>query len=549
MRSRISSLTMTAAFALALGQVTSPANAQSSSPASVTGKVTSAEEGAMEGVVVRVKKGIVTVSVVSNAGGEFRFPSAKLGTGTYEVSIKAAGYDLDGPKSVTVADNAPANLDVKLVKTKNLAAQLSNQEWIMSVPGDDSQKRALTGCTNCHTVERILMSTHNADQFLETIKRMAQYSNNSFHAKPQIRAEVRDINRFVPNADKVAGYFASINRSTGEPKYELKTLPRVSGEGTKVVITEYDLPEATIQPHDVITDKDGIVWHSDFSGQILGRLDTKTLEHTSFKVPMQREGWPTGALDLESDPQGNLWLGLMFQAGTAKFDVKTQQFQMFQIPPNMIKPDSQTALIGPQNWTVDNRIWIQDPARRGVYRINVSTGNTELFEPFANGPGAPYQILADKGNNLWFLNFGGAHIGKINAQTGQMSLFQTPTRGSRPRRGRLDEEGRLWFGEFYGDRIGMFDTATEKFQEWEVPGRFFSPYDAATAKDGYVWTGGMNADRILRMNITTGKFIEYPLPHATNIRRVFVDNNVTPPVFWVGNNHGAAAVKVEPIVD
>jgi len=165
---------MTAAFALALGQVTSSANAQSSSPASVTGKVTSAEEGAMEGVVVRAKKGIVTVSVVSNARGEFRFPSAKLGTGTYEVSIKAAGYDLDGPKSVTVADNAPANLDVKLVKTKNLAAQLSNQEWIMSVPGDDSQKRALTGCTNCHTVERILMSTHNAEQMLATIQRMAQ---------------------------------------------------------------------------------------------------------------------------------------------------------------------------------------------------------------------------------------------------------------------------------------------------------------------------------------------------------------------------------------
>jgi len=42
---------------------------------------------------------------------------------------------------------------------------------------------------------------------------MAQYSNNSFHKKPQIRAEARDINRFVPNAEKVAAYFASINRS------------------------------------------------------------------------------------------------------------------------------------------------------------------------------------------------------------------------------------------------------------------------------------------------------------------------------------------------
>ena len=81
-------------------------------------------------------------------------------------------------------------------------------------------------------------------------------------------------------------------------------------------------------------------------------------------MPLQREGWPTGALDLETDPQGNLWLGLMFQSGTAKFDVKTEKFQMFQLPPHMLKADSQTALVGVQNWTVDNKLWLQDPARR-----------------------------------------------------------------------------------------------------------------------------------------------------------------------------------------
>jgi len=539
MKTRLTSLMAAAALATVFSHA--PALAQS-----LTGKVSSAAEGAMEGVVISAKKGIVTVSVVSNAKGEFSFPAGKLGAGDYALSIRAAGYDLDGPSTVTIAGDKPASLDLKLTKAKNLAAQLSNLEWILSVPGTDAEKRALTGCTNCHTVERILTSKYTAEEMLDVIKRMAQYSNNSFHKKPQIRAEARGINRFVPNADKVAAYFASINRSKGEQSYELKTVPRVSGDGTRVVITEYDLPDQMIQPHDVVTDKDGIVWHSDFSGQILGRFDTKTLEHKSFKVPLQRDGWPTGALDLETDPQGNLWLGLMFQSGTAKFDVKTEQFQMFSIPSNMIKPDSQTALIGVQNWTVDNKIWIQDPARRGVYRINVSSGETELFEPFANGPGSPYTIQADKENNLWFLNFGGTHIGRIDAKSGQMALYPTPTRNSRPRRGRLDDQGRLWFAEFFGERIGMLDIKTEKFQEWEVPGKFFAPYDAAPAKDGHVWTAGMNADRILRLNLETGKITEYPLPHQTNVRRVFVDNNTTPPTFWVGNNHGAALIKLEP---
>src|SRR5207244_3695015 len=161
--------------------------------------------------------------------------------------------------------------------------------------------------------------------FMQVIRRMAQYSNNSFSKKPQIRQAARDINAFVPNADKVAAYFASINRIEGNPKFDLKTLPRVSGAGTKVVITEYDLPNLSIQPHDVMVDADGIVWHSDFSGQILGRLDTKTLEHKSFDVPLQRQGWPTGALDLETDPHGNLWLGLMLQHGAAKCDPKPEK--------------------------------------------------------------------------------------------------------------------------------------------------------------------------------------------------------------------------------
>src|SRR5262249_34908421 len=149
MRRRTLTLIAPAAFAAMLCHDPAPARAQTA----VTGKVTSAAEGAMEGVVVKAKKGIVTVSVVSNEKGEFSFPASKLGPGEYALSIKATGYDLAGPKTVTVAGEQPVSIDVKLVPTKNLAAQLSNLEWILSVPGDDSQKRALTGCTNCHTVE------------------------------------------------------------------------------------------------------------------------------------------------------------------------------------------------------------------------------------------------------------------------------------------------------------------------------------------------------------------------------------------------------------
>ena len=64
---------------------------------------------------------------------------------------------------------------------------------------------------------------------------------------------------------------------------------------------------------------------------------------------------------------------------------------------------------------------------------------------------------------------------------------------------------------------------------------------------GYVWTGGEFSDRVLRLDPKTGRFVEYLLPKPTNIRRVFADNRTTPPTFWVGNNHGASIVKLEPL--
>ena len=111
----------------------------------------------------------------------------------------------------------------------------------------------------------------------------------------------------------------------------------------------------------------------------------------------------------------------------------------------------------------------------------------------------------------------------------------------------MDDQDRLWFAEFRGNNIGMFDTKTEKFTEYKVPTPWTNPYDATLDKAGYAWTGGMSNDHIVRVNTRTGEVTEYLLPRMTNVRRVNVDNSTNPPTFWVGNNLGAAVIKVEPL--
>jgi virginiamycin B lyase len=93
----------------------------------------------------------------------------------------------------------------------------------------------------------------------------------------------------------------------------------------------------------------------------------------------------------------------------------------------------------------------------------------------------------------------------------------------------------------------MFDPKTERFQEWTLPTPFAMPYDAIFDNSTYAWTGGMGNDHISRLNTKTGEVVDYLLPSKTNIRRVDVDKSVNPSQLWIGNNHGAALIRVEPL--
>src|SRR5262249_13254071 len=153
----------------------------------------------------------------------------------------------------------------------------------------------------------------------------------------------------------------------------------------------------------------------------------------------------------------------------------------------------------------------------------------------------------DSQNNAFFTDIGREHIGKIDAKSGKITMYETLTKGSGPRRGMMDSQDRLWFGEYRGNRIGMVATKGERFQEWEMPTPSSNPYDVAVDKNGEAWTGSMLNDRIARLDPKTGQFVEYLLPKSTNVRRVFVDSSTTPVTFWVGSNHGASIIKLEPL--
>src|SRR5260370_6161091 len=98
------------------------------------------------------------------------------------MTIPVVVYSMNGAKAADIPANKAVSADIVLKKVTSvhkLGAQLTNAEWMNSMPGNGA------GCVNCHSVQRIVNSTHTAEEWMEIIPRMATYSNGSTPETPQ----------------------------------------------------------------------------------------------------------------------------------------------------------------------------------------------------------------------------------------------------------------------------------------------------------------------------------------------------------------------------
>ena len=182
----------TASLAIVLAAV-APATAQTErrgeahAEAALAGQVTSTAEGPMEGVVVTAKRqgSTIATSVISDADGRYRFPAHRLQAGPHALSIRAVGYDLDGPRAVNVGASGTTTVDLTLRPAPDVEAHLTNAEWLESIPGTNEQKTMFDSCVRCHTIDRVMRSRYDAKAWLHVLERMDGYVTSAFPGNPQ----------------------------------------------------------------------------------------------------------------------------------------------------------------------------------------------------------------------------------------------------------------------------------------------------------------------------------------------------------------------------
>jgi streptogramin lyase len=293
---------------------------------------------------------------------------------------------------------------------------------------------------------------------------------------------------------QAAEYFASINRGGGRPQsFALKTAPRPTGRATRVILTEYELPRPDItQPHDVLIDREGTVWYSDFGDLFLGALDPKTGKVTEYKMPDPNAKDPHS---LAFDQSGILWFTL-------------------------------------QNSNMIGRL---DPNGGDIKLVTAPTPKSRPYGIQVNSKGVPFTVL-----------FGTNKVASIDPKTMAIKEYTLPDAGARPRRMAFTSDDVVWYSDFSRGFIGRLDPATGQVKEWQSPGGPKSePYGISAIKD-VIWysESGTTPNTVVRFDPKTEKFQTWVIPGGGNIVR---KTDVTPDGNFVLANSLVNAVSLVEI--
>jgi streptogramin lyase len=550
---------------------------------SLEGVVKSLDGKPMEGVAVsaRAEGQTFTTSVFTNAEGKYLFPL--LSAGQYKVRAQAVGF-VAAPVEQTVTAGKATSQDFTLPSIEDFHKQLSSTEWMNALPADTVEERRMNRilyhtCDGaCHNINFPLAKRFDAAGWGIMLNVMMRYEI----ARPNSLTgqELRDYR------DELIKYLTEVRGPEPSPM-KFKALPRLTGDSTQVVVTEYTIPRGDTPndyvdthdgsdwsegapsnyrknvTHDAVAGKDGFVYFTDPQSpeRTVGRLDPKTGKVTSF-VYRDKNGNAAWTHGMTVDHDGNIWvvsLEMEGKIGTIlKFDPKTEKFQYFP------KPESLSPGIGGLV-AVDSKgnLWATQP--NGAFRLNPKTGEYTEFKSITP-KGTPYGITIDSEDNAWYAQNEADRLGIVNGKSDEVSQLIMPmvdaaeidkemnakdkaivqegrtingyppayqNGGKRP--GADPDGDTVWLGEIFKGKLAKIDIHTKKVTEYDMPdGQYSYPYTARVDKHHNVWIALEGEERIAKFNPTTEKFTEYPLPSlGSEYRYIDLDPSTEPPTIWL----------------
>jgi virginiamycin B lyase len=246
---------------------------------------------------------------------------------------------------------------------------------------------------------------------------------------------------------------------------------------------------------------DGHIFITTSYQQRLVEFDPVTKEFTNHSMD---DGYYPHTVRI--DPQDRIWFTMALSNQIAMFDRNQKSFQMFDLPARSLREGMTVGAMG------------------GILKLmdwGLPLANWFSIDEQSTGVPLPYGIEITPNGDVWFARLHADSIGKIDAKTLAVTMYDTPFIG--PRRLRSDSQGNLWIAAFPESMIVKFDPNTESFHSYPLPVEPFgseTPYSLnVDKKRDIVWVNGNTSDALYSYDIAQESWAHYPLPKRVTFTR------------------------------
>jgi streptogramin lyase len=542
-----------------------------SADAGLRGRVSDASGRPVVGALVTARHLALArdTTVYADADGRWAFPA--LEPGRYHVRARRPGFR-DRTVAVDVDDGAGAPTTLVLEREtdpRELAWQLPANRWlalaVAHLPDDAAREEFLRQCTFCHQqgswATRVQRDPEEWRKIFALMARMGGILSTRVRtALPEALNAAYDESSYVP--------------ALGE---HFTPPPPPDAAAARAVITEWEVGGTGSMQHDLTVHPDGRVYSVDSTQDKLYRLDPRTGERRTFDIPAgdsplggvftARQLPPANAdahvapHSLQVAPDGSIWITLCLGNKIARFDRATETFKVFVqedgLYPHTLRFDrrgrvwytlavsNQVAMLDPgtgerRTYRLPARTWGETMAVRAVpVFLWIGRWMTLDMDRAGDGPQLPipYGIDVAPDGAIWFSQLNARRIGRLDPETGDIRLVDTPF--SAPRRLRFDARGKLWIPGFSSSVLARYDPARNEFRTWDLP---IEPRGTETPyalnvdrRTGSVWICGNQSDTLMRFDPASERFTVYPLPtRVTYTREIEFDADGA---VWTSNSN------------
>jgi virginiamycin B lyase len=261
---------------------------------------------------------------------------------------------------------------------------------------------------------------------------------------------------------------------------------------------EYAIPAGS-HPHDVAPAPDGSVWYVGQASGELGRLDPETGRVHRIKLGDQSR--PHGVI---VGPDGAPWITDGGLNAIVRVDPRTETVKVFPLPPGREGANLNTA-----TFDRSGRLWFT--GQSGVYgRLNPTDAKLEVFDA-PKGAGA-YGIATAPDGTVYFVSLAGSYLGRIDSETGKVTVIEPPTPKAGTRRVWADSKGNLWVSEWNVGKVARYSPSDRTWREWPLPGSKPGAYAVYVDEKDKVWLTDFGANALVRFDPEQERFHTFPIP-------------------------------------